>query len=98
VPVEGFSRQLRLEPDVERFWFLQTIVGARLPVHVVFSRSSKIAEVKAADLKVVRLSGVESVSEARRLWVDRLEASRKSWRSSASNRSSQSKATPGPGF
>ena len=71
VPVGGFSHALREEPDAERFWFLHPIGTARLPVHIVFSPSLKIAEVKAADLKVLHLEDVWSVAEARRQWVER---------------------------
>ncbi|HKF43326.1 MAG TPA: hypothetical protein VKG01_09510 [Thermoanaerobaculia bacterium] len=70
MPLQGFSRELRAEPDVERFWFLHPIGGATLPVHVVFSPAARAAEVKAADMKALRLSGVSSASEARRLWIE----------------------------
>ncbi|HKD11085.1 MAG TPA: hypothetical protein VKE50_03380 [Thermoanaerobaculia bacterium] len=75
VPVGGFSRALRQEPDVERYWFLHPIGHACLPVHVVFSPSLKIAEVKVADLKMLHLEDVSSVAEARRIWVARRESS-----------------------
>jgi hypothetical protein len=83
VPVAGFSHALREEPDVERFWFLHPIGGARLPVHIVFSPSLKIAEVKAADLKVLHLENVSSVAAARRNWVERRELSRSRTRPSS---------------
>ncbi len=83
VPVAGFSRALRLEPDVERFWFLHPIGGATLPVHIVFSPALKVAEVKAADLKVLHLEGVGSAAEARRVWVERRESSRRRARQTA---------------
>ncbi|HMF10575.1 MAG TPA: hypothetical protein VKJ00_15675 [Thermoanaerobaculia bacterium] len=83
VPVGGFSHALREEPDAERFWFLHPIGTARLPVHIVFSPSLKIAEVKAADLKVLHLEDVWSVAEARRQWVERRERSRRRTRPSS---------------
>ena len=42
----------------ERYWFLHPIGGAALPVHVVFSPALHVAEVKAADMKALRLDGV----------------------------------------
>lgn len=70
VPVGGFSRELRLRPDTERFWF-QTLdrVGRRMPVHIVFSPSAKSAEVKQGDVKPLRLSNVATPTEARRRWL-----------------------------
>jgi hypothetical protein len=94
VPIEGFSRELRLLPDTERFWFLHTIENASLPVHVVLSPSLRIAEVKAADMKVLRLEGIASASEACRIWVERRDATRRSGSSSASKRSSSVEPTP----
>jgi hypothetical protein len=44
-------------------------------VHVVFSPSLKIAEVKVADLKILHLENVSSAAQARRLWVVRRESS-----------------------
>lgn len=70
VPLSGFSRELRAEADVERFWFLHPIGGAVLPVHIVFSLARREAEVKAADMKALRLERVTSPSEARRLWIE----------------------------
>jgi len=75
VPLRGFSRELRAEPDVERFWFLHPIGAATLPVHVVISPARRVAEVKAADMKALRLDGVASPSEARRLWIEHHESS-----------------------
>ena len=75
VPVGGFSKGLRLEPDVQRFRFLHRFGGASLPVHIVFSPSLRIAEIKAADRKIVRLEEVGSVSEACRIWLERREVS-----------------------
>ncbi len=83
VPVGGFSRALRLEPDVERYWFLHAIGSATLPVHIVFSPALRVAEVKAADLKVLHLEDVVSAAEARRVWVERRESSRRRARRTA---------------
>jgi len=70
VPVTGFSRELRERPDVERFWFPFALLGeVSLPVHVVFSRSARSAEVKGGDLKAYRLADVSSACEARELWI-----------------------------
>src|SRR5580765_1333286 len=77
VPLQGFSRELRAEPNVERFWFLHPIGRATLPVHIVFCPALQVAEVKAADMKVLRLAGVASPSEARRIWVEQREPSRR---------------------
>lgn len=74
VPLQGFSRELRAEPDVERFWFLHPIGGATLPVHVVFSPGRREAEVKAADMKALHLRDVSSPSEARRLWIEQRDS------------------------
>lgn len=72
VPVEGFSRDLRLRPDTERFWFYGfDPAGKRRPVHVVFSPSKRVAEIKQGDVKPVRLGNVTTPTEARRLWRDR---------------------------
>src|SRR5262249_51944137 len=81
VPLRGFSRELRAEPDVERFWFLHPIGGATLPMHVVFSPGRRRAEVKAADMKAFELEDVASPSEARRLWIEQREAPREEHRS-----------------
>ena len=70
VPVTGFSRELRLADDVERYRFSFALHGeVALPVHVVYSPSDQLAEVKAADLKVYRVDGVGSACEARNRWV-----------------------------
>jgi hypothetical protein len=71
VPLSGFSRELRGAPDAERFRFEFPLRGEALsPVHIVFSAQQRTAEVKTLDLKAVRLSGVSSVEEARRRWVE----------------------------
>ncbi len=70
VPLSGFSTELRHAPDAERFWFSFPLRGeAPLPVHILFSRSAKKAEVKAADLKVFHVDGVHRPTEARRRWI-----------------------------
>jgi hypothetical protein len=70
VPISGFSRELRGAEDVERFRFDFALQGeVRWPVHIVFSFSQKLAEVKTADLKALRLVGVSSVEEARTRWI-----------------------------
>lgn len=70
VPVTGFSRELRLADDVERYRFSFALRGdVQMPVHIVFSRFERAAEVKAADLKVYRVNGVSSACEARERWV-----------------------------
>jgi hypothetical protein len=70
VPVSGFSKDLRLMPDVERYWFPFALQGeVAWPVHVIFSPSLARAEVKAADLKVMAIGGVVSVCEAQRRWI-----------------------------
>lgn len=70
VPLSGFSKELRQACDAERFRFSFALRGdVSLPVHILFSPSRNAAEIKAADLKVYRLEGVESPAHARRLWV-----------------------------
>jgi len=70
VPVTGFSSSLRQEPDARRYWFRQELrPRGVLIVHLVFSASTREAEVKAADQKAMRLNRVRSATEARRLWL-----------------------------
>lgn len=70
VPVSGFSRELRLAEDVERYWFPFALRGeVAWPVHVVFSPSLERAEIKTADLKVFAIGGVSSACEAQRRWI-----------------------------
>jgi hypothetical protein len=70
VPVAGFSRELRAAPDAERFWFSFPLRGdVALPVHILFSRAARTAEVKAADLKVHCIDGVDRATDARRQWI-----------------------------
>jgi hypothetical protein len=70
VPVSGFSTELRLAPDVERYWFPFALRGeVSWPVHVVFSQSLARAEIKAGDLKALKVGGVSSPCEAQRRWI-----------------------------
>ena len=70
VPVSGFSLSLRLEPNVQRFWFREPLSpSGTIIVHVVFVPSSGEAEVKAGDQKVIRFRRVKSAAEARRRWL-----------------------------
>ncbi len=70
VPVEGFSRELRASADVQRFRFSFPLRGdAPWPVHLVFSASLGVAEVKAGDLKAYRVEGAASPCEAQARWV-----------------------------
>ena len=78
VPISGFSRELRGADDAERYRFGFALSGAALaPVHVVFSASLRIAEVKTGDLKAFQLADVDSVEDARRRWVEWWRAGRK---------------------
>lgn len=75
VPIGGFSLELRLCFDVQRWWFeIQDIALRRTIVHIVFSPGSGVAEVKHSDLKPLRLTGIASAAEARRRWIDWFEA------------------------
>jgi hypothetical protein len=70
VPVSGFSRELRLAPNVERYWFSFALRGdVALPVHLVFSPGERVAEIKAADLKAYRVEDVDSPCVARERWL-----------------------------
>lgn len=70
VPVTGFSRELRRAPDVERYWFeARDASNRRTPVHIVFSPSAGIAEVKHSSAKPLRLTGITRPTEARRAWT-----------------------------
>jgi hypothetical protein len=70
LPLSGFSRELRQAGDAERYWFSFPLRGEiALPVHVLFSRASRRAQVKAADLKVFEVEGVTLPTEARRRWI-----------------------------
>ena len=70
VPVSGFSRELRLAPNVERYRFSFALRGfVALPVHLVFSPGERVAEIKAGDLKAYRVEGVDSPCVARERWL-----------------------------
>ncbi len=70
VPIAGFSRELRAAADAERFWFSFPLRGdVALPVHILFSRGARTAEVKAADLKVHHFESVDRATDARRQWI-----------------------------
>jgi hypothetical protein len=69
VPVAGFSRELRSAPDVERYWFeARDALFRRTHVHIVYSPSLHLAEVKHSDAKPLRLTEVASPTAARRAW------------------------------
>ncbi len=70
VPVTGFSRELRGSPDAERYRFAFALRGGTLsPMHVVYSPSQRVAEVKTGDMKAFRVADVESAEEARARFV-----------------------------
>lgn len=70
VPLAGFSKELRLAADAERYRFPFALRGEiPFPVHIVFSPSERRAEIKAGDLKAYRVSGVASPCEAQRRWI-----------------------------
>lgn len=82
VPVAGFSRELRAAADAERFWFTFPLRGdVALPVHVLFSRAERTAEVKAADLKVRHFEDVDLATDARRQWIGWWQSTRRPHRS-----------------
>jgi hypothetical protein len=76
VPISGFSREIREDPEAQRFFFSHPIGGAPMPVHIVYLASSRVAEVKAAGMKVTRFSEVDGPLEARSRWVARFESLR----------------------
>lgn len=70
VPVSGFSRALRLAPNVERFWFSFALRGEiAMPVHLVFAPGERAAEIKAGDLKAYRVEDIDSPCVARERWL-----------------------------
>ena len=70
-PLAGFSRELRLLEDCQRFYFTHSINRrGKLPVHILFSRSAEQAEVTTGDMKPLRIAPVRSVVEARRRWIE----------------------------
>jgi hypothetical protein len=77
VPISGFSREIREDPEAQRFFFSHFIGGAPMPVHIVYSASSRAAEIKAAGMKVTGFSEVVGPLEARRRWVARFESLRR---------------------
>lgn len=82
MPLSGFSNDLRHAPDAERFRFAFALQGGvPFPVHILFSRARRTAEVKSADLKAYRIEGVASATQARRLWVEWWQRARRAPRS-----------------
>jgi hypothetical protein len=78
-PLASFSRELKGNEDSQRFYFSHAVTrGHRLPVHILFSRSARRAEVATGDMKPLRLESVNSVVEARRRWIDWFESLRRS--------------------
>lgn len=74
-PLAGFSRELQQQEDIRRYYFKQPArLGNRLPVHVLFSPSSREAELKTGDIKPLHLSAVSSVFDARRRWINWFES------------------------
>lgn len=70
VPLDGFSRELRRAPDVERYRFPFALRGdVPLPVHIVFSSAQRRAEIRAADLKVYAIEGISSPCAAQAAWI-----------------------------
>ncbi len=76
VPISGFSREIREDPEAQRFFFSHFIGGAPMPVHIVYSAASRGAEIKAAGMKVTRFSEVDGPLVARSRWVARFESLR----------------------
>jgi hypothetical protein len=68
-PLAGFSSELKLREDSQRYHFSHTISG-RLPVHILFSPSAQEAEVKTGDRKALRFAPVRSALDARRRWIE----------------------------
>jgi hypothetical protein len=69
-PLAGFSRELKLHEDCQRYHFSHAISGHRLPVHVLFSPSAQEAEVKTGDRKALKFAPVLSALDARRRWIE----------------------------
>jgi hypothetical protein len=78
VPISGFSREIREDPEAQRFFFSHLIGSAPMPVHIVYLASSRTAEIKAAGMKVTRLTEVDDPLDARSRWVARFESIRRS--------------------
>jgi hypothetical protein len=71
LPLSGFSRDLRQAPDAERFRFSFALRGEMaFPVHILYSRAARAAEVGSSDLKVYRMSDVDSPAHARSRWIE----------------------------
>jgi len=96
VPISGFSRELRLDPRAQRFYFSHSIGGSEIPVHIVYSESLRVAEVKAAGMKVSALVEVDGPLDARRRWVERFEALRRHSKPGPNRRPSDSFPWSGP--
>ena len=78
-PLASFSHELKANEDSQRFYFSHVVTrGHRLPVHILFSRSARRAEVATGDMKPLRLESVDSVVEARRRWIDWFDSLRRS--------------------
>jgi hypothetical protein len=69
-PLAGFSREMRLRADCQRYHFSHRISGHRLPVHILFSPSAKEAEVTSGDRKPLKITPVATPVEARRRWIE----------------------------
>jgi hypothetical protein len=90
-PLAGFSPELKLREDCQRYHFSHTISGHRLPVHLLFSPSAEEAEVKTGDWKALRFAPVRSALDARRRWIEWFD-SRPDKGSRASRRESGTRA------
>jgi hypothetical protein len=75
-PLAGFSPELKLRGDCQRYHFSHSISGHRLPVHILFSPSALEAEVKTGDRKALRFAPVRSPLEARRRWIEWFDSRR----------------------
>jgi hypothetical protein len=73
-PLAGFSLELKMIGDCQRYYFFHTVSGRRLPVHILFSPSAQRAEVKTGDMKALKIAPVRSVVEARRRWIERFDS------------------------
>jgi hypothetical protein len=73
-PLAGFSPELKLREDCQRYHFSHTISGHRVPVHILFSPSAGEAEVKSGDRKALRFASVRSALDARRRWIEWLDS------------------------
>jgi hypothetical protein len=70
-PLAGFSREIRLREDCQRYYFIHSIwPGHRLPIHLLYSPSAREAEVKFGDAKTFKVMAVGSPGEARRRWIE----------------------------